>query len=127
MPRRRSSLWRSDYVVRAGVADAVGRANVLFGCGDAFLPIELAIVALDGVTLFLVAAVPVAGNLSGELAAADAEGERERERDRSKKNRKRRRDDFGGNAQLLERHENCEDDDTALPDSRQRRPAVQST
>src|SRR5438105_13465689 len=130
MPRRRrgrgSSLWRSDYVVGAGVTNAVRRADVLLGCGDSFLSIEFAIVALDGVTLFLVAPVPVAGNLSGQLTSADAEGERERECDRSKKNRKGGSDDLGGDSELLERHEDREDDDAALPDSRQCRPAVES-
>src|SRR5437868_5515383 len=119
MPRRRrgSSLWRSDYVVWACVTNAVRRADVLLCRGDSFLSIELAIVALDGVTLFLVAPVPVAGNLSGQLASADAEGERECERDRSKENRKGGRDNLGGDSKLLERHEDREDDDAALPDS----------
>src|SRR3954447_22007418 len=116
MPRRRrwGSLWRSDYVVWSGVANAVRRADVLFGGGDSFLAIELAIVALDGITLFLVAAIPVAGDLAGALAGADSERECERQSHGAEQNRESSGHDLGGYAELLERHEDSEDDDAAL-------------
>ncbi len=74
MPRRRSSLGRTNYVVRSSVTNPVGRSNVLFGRRDTFYSIELAIVSLDVVALFLVAAVPVARNFSSQLAIAESEG-----------------------------------------------------
>src|SRR4051812_21089463 len=98
MPRRRSSLGRSDYVVGSGVADAVSGAHVLFGRGDSFLPIELAIIALDVVALFPVPLVPGACDLTGQLAIAKPESERQCERDGAEENRERCSNDLGGDA-----------------------------
>jgi len=113
--------------VWSGIPNAVRRPDVLLGGGDSFLAIQLAIVALDGITLFLVAAVPVARDFARQLARAESECERERERDGAKENREGSGDDLGGNAEILERHESRQDDNPALACPRQRRSAVQST
>src|SRR4029079_1096248 len=115
MPRRASSLGRANYVVGSGVADSVGRAHVLFGRGDPFLSIELAIIALDVVALFLVALVPAAGDFAGEIAVAESEGERQRECDGAEENGESGGDDLGATPRPWSSHKLGERNTAGLP------------
>src|ERR1700730_11516025 len=108
MPRRGSTRVGANHVVGSGVANAVSGSYVFLRGRDPFSLIELAILALDIVTFFLVATVPFARDLAGELATAESKGERERQRDGPKENGKGGRDDLRRDTQFLKRHEGSE-------------------
>src|SRR5262245_38430929 len=61
--------------------------------------------------LALVALVPVARDLSRQLAIPQPERQRKRERDRPEEKRERRRHDVRRDAKLLQRHEDREQND----------------
>src|SRR5262249_22463627 len=75
----------------------------------------------------LVALVPVARDLARQLAISQPERQRQRERDRPEEKRERRRHDVRRDTELLQRHEDREQNDAAPPDARKRPTTVNRT
>ncbi len=77
--------------------------------------------AFDRLALGAIPAVPLARDLAGQFAVAEAERQRQTEGDGAEQDGEGRGDDVGGDAQLLQRHEDREHDHAEPAHAGQRR------
>src|SRR5258708_25374439 len=89
--------------------------------------LDLLLATQGVVPLSPVLVVPLARDLPREIPIPETERQRHRQRNRAKQDGERGRDDVRRDTELLQRHEDGEQNDTAAPDARKRAPAMQRT